>query len=33
MICDINEILTKEDFALREKNYKEWENILIQKNL
>lgn len=33
MICDINEILTKEDFAFREKNYKEWENILIQKNL
>ena len=33
MICDINEILTKEDFAFREKNYKQWENILIQKNL
>ena len=33
MICDINEILTKEDFSLREKNYKEWENLLLLKNL
>ena len=33
MICDIKEILTKEEFSLRQKNYKQWENILIQKNL
>ncbi len=33
MIFDINKIITKDDFSLREKNYKEWENMLSLKNL